>query len=64
VESWNSTLKSELGEQFESEEVARAKVFDYIEVFYNQKRRHSLLAYLNPAEFERRAIKTTYNKAA
>jgi transposase InsO family protein len=43
VESWSSTLKSELGEQFESEEVARAKVFDYIEVFYNQKRRHSCL---------------------
>lgn len=65
VESWNSTLKSELGEQFESENLARVNVFDYIEAFYNQKRRHSSLAYLSPAEFERRAtINTTYNKAA
>jgi putative transposase len=55
MESWNSTLKSELGEVFESEDVARVRLFDYIEVFYNQKRRHSSLEYLSPAEFERRA---------
>lgn len=53
MESWNSTLKSELGERFESHEEAKAKVFDYIEAFYNPKRRHSALDYLSPAEFER-----------
>ena len=28
--------------------------FDYIEVFYNQRRRHSTLGQISPAEFERR----------
>jgi len=31
------------------------KLFDYIEVFYNQERRHSTLGYLSPAQFERAA---------
>jgi len=31
------------------------KLFDYIEVFYNQERRHSTLGYLSPGEFERAA---------
>ncbi|MCE9534424.1 MAG: IS3 family transposase, partial [Planctomycetes bacterium] len=30
----------------------RASLFEYIEVFYNQQRRHSTLNYLSPAEFE------------
>ncbi|MBI4212964.1 MAG: IS3 family transposase [Chloroflexi bacterium] len=29
-------------------------VFDYIEAFYNPRRRDSALGYLSPAEFERR----------
>jgi putative transposase len=53
MESWNSTLKSELGERFESHAVAKDQLFDYIEVFYNQQRRHSALGYLSPAAFER-----------
>jgi transposase InsO family protein len=53
VESWNSTLKIELGEHFQSPTDAKAKLFDYIEVFYNQQRLHSSIAYLSPAEFER-----------
>lgn len=53
MESWFSTLKSELGEVFESPAQAKAALFDYIEVFYNQQRRHSALGYLSPAEFER-----------
>lgn len=32
---------------------ARRKLFDYIEVFYNRKRRHSALGYLTPEEFSR-----------
>ena len=27
--------------------------FDYIEVFYNQQRRHSAIGYISPAEYER-----------
>ncbi len=34
MESWNSTLKSEVGERFESPADAKVKLFDYIEVFY------------------------------
>jgi putative transposase len=52
--SWFSTLKSELGERFRTPAEAKHELFDYIEVFYNQKRRHSALGYLSPADFERR----------
>jgi transposase InsO family protein len=55
MESWNSTFKCELGERFESHEDAQAKVFDYIEVFYNQKRIHSSLDYVSPGQFERQS---------
>jgi putative transposase len=34
---------------------AKADVFDYIERFYNPKRRHSTLGYLSPMEFEMQA---------
>ncbi len=53
MESWFSTLKAELGERFESFGQAKEELFDYIEVFYNQKRRHSSLDYVSPAEYER-----------
>ena len=52
VESFFATLKRELldGQVFESREVARAAIFEYIEVFYNRQRRHSTLGYLTPVE--------------
>jgi putative transposase len=34
---------------------AKADVFDYIECFYNPKRRHSTIGYLSPVEFEMQA---------
>jgi transposase InsO family protein len=34
---------------------AKMELFDYIEVFYNQRRRHSTLGQISPAEFEKRA---------
>ncbi len=54
MESWFSTVKHELGEHFESCGDAKMALFDYIEVFYNQRRRHSTLGQISPAEFERR----------
>jgi putative transposase len=54
-ESFFSTVKSELGDRFESYGQAKMELFDYIEVFYNQRRRHSTLGQISPAEFERRA---------
>jgi len=55
MESWFSTLKSELGERFESPADAKDQLFGYIEVFYNQQRMHSAIGYAAPAEFERAA---------
>ena len=55
IESWFSTVKSEEGERFESYAHAKEALFDYIEVFYNQRRRHSTLGQISPAAFERQA---------
>jgi putative transposase len=54
MESWFSTVKSEEAERFESYAHAKEALFDYIEVFYNQRRRHSTIGPISPAEFERR----------
>jgi putative transposase len=53
MESFFSTLKSELvnREKFRTEEEARSKIYDYIEVYYNRQRRHSTLNYQTPAEY-------------
>jgi transposase InsO family protein len=55
AESFFSTLKSELGERFETHGDAKMELFDYIEVFYNQRRRHSTIGQISPAEYERRS---------
>ncbi len=54
MESFFSTVKSELADQFASYGDAKMELFDYIEVFYNQQRRHSTLGQVSPAVFERR----------
>ena len=56
MESWFSTVKLELGEHFETCGEAKMELFDYIEAFYNQRRRHSTLGQISPAEFERRRL--------
>jgi hypothetical protein len=55
MESFFSTVKSELADRFPSFSDAKMEIFDYIEVFYNQRRRHSTLGQISPAAFERRA---------
>lgn len=54
AESFFSTLKTELSGAYKTHADARRAIFEYIEVFYNRKRRHSSLGYLTPAEFEAR----------
>ena len=56
VESFFSTLKRELvyPQRFATRPEARRGIFEYMEVFYNRKRRHSALGYLSPGEFEAR----------
>jgi putative transposase len=55
MESFFSTVKFELGEHFESGGEAKIALFDYIEVFYNHRRRHSTIGQISPAAYERRA---------
>lgn len=54
VESFFSTLEFELvmRTDWATREEARAAVFEYIETWYNPKRRHSTLGYLSPAAYE------------
>ena len=54
MESFFSTVKSELADQFASFGDAKMELFDYIEVFYNQRRRHSTVGRISPAAFEKR----------
>jgi transposase InsO family protein len=54
MESFWSTLKHELvyRHTFPTRTQARQAIFDYIETFYNRRRLHSSLNYLNPVDFE------------
>ena len=57
-ESFFATLECELLDRrrFRTHAEARIAVFEFIEGFYNPRRRHSSLRYLSPVEFERRAL--------
>jgi len=57
MESFFSSLKTERIDRktYRTRGEAKADVFDYIERFYNPKRRHSTIGYLSPMEFERQA---------
>jgi putative transposase len=54
MESFFSSLKTErtARKTYRTRDQARADVFDYIECFYNPRRRHSTLGYLSPIAFE------------
>jgi len=53
VESFFGTLKTEcITAQFATHALARAAIFEYIEVWYNRKRLHSTLGFLSPTDFE------------
>ena len=54
MESFFATVKKEKADRFPSYGDAKMALFDYIEVFYNQRRRHSTLGKISPAAFERR----------
>lgn len=55
MESFFSTVKTELGERFDDHAGAKRALFEYLEVFYNQRRRHSTLGQVSPAAYERHA---------
>jgi putative transposase len=54
AESFFATLETELFDRnnFTSRDHARIQVFDFIEGFYNPRRRHSALGYLSPERYE------------
>lgn len=54
AESFFHTLKVELinDQRFESREKAKLSIFEYIESYYNRKRRHSSIDYMTPLELE------------
>src|SRR4051812_31936436 len=54
AESCFATLKKELihGRSWPSKAELRTEVFEYIEVFFNRRRRHSTLGFLSPEQFE------------
>lgn len=58
MESFFPSLKTERTARkiYRTRDDARADMFDYIERFYNPRRRHSTLGYLSPVEFEQRAM--------
>jgi transposase InsO family protein len=55
VESFFATLKREAlyPQRLQTRQQARSVIFDYIETFYNRKRRHSALGYLSPEAYEK-----------
>jgi putative transposase len=55
TESFFSILKKEriIKRIYKTRDIARAVIFDYIEVFYNRQRRHSHLGGVSPEAFER-----------
>jgi transposase InsO family protein len=63
MESYFSRFKAELLEDgiFENLEDAQTEIFEFIEMYYNPKRRHSSLAYLSPLAFERKYYLTLSN---
>ena len=54
MESFFASLKKELvhHEDYQTREEAQASIFEYIEVFYNRRRRHSTLGFKSPVEYE------------
>jgi putative transposase len=56
AESFFATLKKELIHRraWPTKAELRGEVFEYIEVFYNRRRRHTRLGQLSPSEYERK----------
>ena len=57
MESFFSSLKTErtARKTYRTRDEAKADVFDYVERFYNPKRRHSTIGYVSPMDFEMKA---------
>jgi putative transposase len=58
AESFFATLKTECiyRRRFATRAEARKAIFEFVEVFYNRRRRHSTIGYMTPTEFEMKFI--------
>jgi transposase InsO family protein len=56
AESFFGSLKTErvFFSNYATRDAARQDIVDYIEMFYNSKRRYSYLGYMSPKEFEKK----------
>jgi putative transposase len=54
AESFFKTLKSEMvyQQEFQTKEIAKQALFEYIEIWYNRQRRHSALKYHSPLNYQ------------
>jgi putative transposase len=61
AETFFATLKKELvyRQSWPTRRELEAEVFDYIEAFYNRRRRHSLLGMLSPVDYENQSLAAT-----
>ncbi|WP_316787364.1 IS3 family transposase [Pedobacter frigiditerrae] len=59
AESFFKTIKTEMKyhRKFETMAQTKLEILDYIEVWYNRKRRHSILDYLIPVQVEQEMMK-------
>lgn len=55
MESFLGTFKRELGDTFASRAQGEKEISEYLEEFYNRRRRHSSLGYQSPVEYEKQA---------
>jgi putative transposase len=55
IESFFGTLKRELvyGTRYRTRQEARLSIFEYVEAFYNRRRRHSALGNRSPEQYEK-----------
>ena len=64
TESFFNSLKNERvhGARYDTRDEAIADVFDYIEPFYNRRRKHSTLGYVSPVKFLENWISTQHEQ--
>jgi len=60
MESFWSSMKTEMkSSALTTRAEAHHRIFEYIEAFYNPRRRHSTLGYLSPVQFEQAAARSS-----
>jgi putative transposase len=66
LESFHASLKKDLihRRSWPTKTEARTAVFDYIEAFYNRRRRHSTLGMLSPVAYEQATLRATRDSLA